>query len=162
MWQWCCSPYQAWPPPKNWQESVRFFCLFMPDRNRQKLWRNLSPTLICLVYTSNPSEGQSDFTEGCHEGAARGTTRGKVWLSRAWVGGITFFFIDNFTDSEGFPRPSRTEGDGFYRPSPSVTHWGWRSGKTVTLSKIEVVGQRKPSSHEKSIFKGSLILEIVY
>ena len=36
--------------------------------------------------------------------------------------GITFFFIDNFTDSEGFPRPSRTEGDGFYRPSPSVTH----------------------------------------
>ena len=55
-----------------------------------------------MVYTSNPSEGQSDFSEGCHEGAARVTTRGKVRLSRAWVGSITFFFIDNFAEREGF------------------------------------------------------------
>ena len=31
-----------------------------------------------MVYSSNPSQGRSDFSEGCPEGAARGTTRGKV------------------------------------------------------------------------------------
>ena len=45
------------------------------------------------------------------------STQGKVRLSRAWVGSITFFFIDNFTESEGFYILSPAEGDGFYRPS---------------------------------------------
>ena len=70
-----------------------------------------------LVYTSNPSEEKSNFSKGCPEGAARGTTQGKVRLSRAWVGSITFFFIDNFTESEGFYILSPAEGDGIYRLS---------------------------------------------
>ena len=37
--------------------------------------------------------------------------RGKGRLSRAWVGSITFFFIDNFWEGEGFYRPSLTESD---------------------------------------------------
>ena len=53
--------------------------------------------LECLVYTSHKREGQHGFThpEGCHEGAARGTSRGvsKPMLSRPLVGGISFFFI---------------------------------------------------------------------
>ena len=59
---------------------------------------NSQPLLLNLrgmIYTSYPSEGQSDFSEGCHEGVARVTSWDKVWLSRAWIGSITFFFIND-------------------------------------------------------------------
>ena len=38
--------------------------------------------------------------------------RGKGWLSQAWVGSITFFFIYNFWEGEGFIRPSLTVREG--------------------------------------------------
>ena len=56
----------------------------------QFLLQNIQPS---LVYTSYPREVQSDISEVGHEGAARGTDRGNVWLYRPWIGGITFFFM---------------------------------------------------------------------
>ena len=50
-----------------------------------------------MVYTSYEREGKHGFThpEGCHEGAARGTSRGvsKLMLSRPLIGGISFLLI---------------------------------------------------------------------
>ena len=42
-------------------------------------------------------EGRSDFSEGCHEGRARGISRGKVRPARTWIDGISFFLNYFFT-----------------------------------------------------------------
>ena len=70
-----------------------------------------------MVYTSNPNEGKSTFTEGCPEGVARGTTRGKGWLSWVWVGSITFFLIYNFLVGEGLEKPSLCVREGLEKPA---------------------------------------------
>ena len=73
-------------------------------------WFLLYSVYRSMVYSSRPSKGRSDFSEGCPKGAARGTSRGKVLHFRALVGGILFFQIKNiqlkFTDRDKNLDPS--------------------------------------------------------
>ena len=71
--------------------------------------------------SSHPNEGRYGFSEGCPEGEAQGTSRGKAMPSRAWVGGVTFFLKDHFTPSQfkcdSVVTPSQFKCDSLGTPS---------------------------------------------